>query len=66
VRRILPPVIMTQLENLLMQYIGLIAAEIQGYQPQFVTAGNRYHPDMGAGSAADRWYDVAVDSLNYL
>ena len=67
VRRILPPVIMTQLENLLMQYIGLIAAESQAYQPQFVTAGNGYGPFMGGGeSLGDGWFNVAADSLNYL
>lgn len=65
-RTLLPPVALGQLENILMQYLNLIAAEIQAYQPQFVQGGGGYHPYMGGGSNDDRWMDVMKDSLNYL
>lgn len=63
VRQLLPPVALNQLENTLMQYLQIIAAEIQAYQPQFVD-GN--HPYMGGQSTDDRWMNVMTDSLNYL
>lgn len=63
VRQLLPPVVLGQLENTLMQYLQLIAAEIQAYQPQFL--GDN-HPYMGGESTDDRWMNVMTDSLNYL
>jgi hypothetical protein len=63
VRQLLPPVALNQLENMLLQYLQIIAAEIQAYQPQFVD-GN--HPYMGEQSTDDRWMNVMTDSLNYL
>jgi uncharacterized membrane protein YkvA (DUF1232 family) len=67
VRTLLPPLALGQLENILMQYLNLIAAEVQAYQPQFMPGGGGYHPYMGGGeSTDDRWMDVMTDSLNYL
>lgn len=63
VRQLLPPMALNQLENTLMQYLQIIAAEIQAYQPQFA-AGD--HPYMGDQSTDDRWMNVMTDSLNYL
>ena len=65
-RTLLPPEALGQLENILMQYLNLIAAEIQAYQPQFIPGGGGYHPYMGGESTDDRWMDVMTDSLNYL
>ena len=66
VRQLLPPMALSQLENTLMQYLQVIAAEIQAYQPQFMQGAGGYHPYMGEQSNDDRWMDVMTDSLNYL
>ncbi len=66
VRQLLPPPALNQLENMLMQFLQIIAAEIQNYQPQFMGGTDGYHPYMGDKSTDDRWMDVMTDSLNYL
>jgi hypothetical protein len=66
VRQLLPPTALSQLENMLMQFLQIIAAEIQNYQPQFTGGTRGYHPYMGGQSEDDRWMDVMTDSLNYL
>jgi len=66
VRQLLPPAALSQLENMLMQFLQIIAAEIQNYQPQFAGGAGGNHPYMGGQSEDDRWMDVMTDSLNYL
>lgn len=58
---LLPPEIHAALEQYVLQMLNIIAHEVQGYQPQY---GADY--PSGGKSYADRWYDVASDSLNYL
>lgn len=58
---LLPPDVLASLEQIVLQMLNIIAFEVQGYQPQY---GADY--PSGGKSYADRWYDVAADSLNYL
>lgn len=58
---LLPPEVRTVLEQYVLQMLNIIEHEVQGYQPQY---GGNY--PSGGNSYADRWYDVASDSLNYL
>lgn len=61
VSTLLPPEIRAALEQYVLQMLNIIANEVQGYQPEY---GDSY--PSGGKSYADRWYDVASDSLNYL
>ena len=67
VRGVLPPMALAQLEALVMHYMGIIASEINNYQPQFVGAGAGYHAYMQAEpSSEDRWMDVFSDSIGLM
>ena len=58
---LLPHDVRASLEQYVLHMLNIIAFEVQGYQPQY---GADY--PSGGKSYADRWYDVAADSLNYL
>jgi uncharacterized membrane protein YkvA (DUF1232 family) len=47
----LPPMVRLELENYLQQSLGLIAAEVNAYMPQFTHGGGNYHPQMGQAQA---------------
>lgn len=47
----LPPMVRYELENYLNQLLGILAAEVRAYTPQFAHDGQGYHPNMGQGRA---------------
>lgn len=47
----LPPMVRYELENYLNQLLGILAAEVRAYTPQFAHDGHSYHPNMGQGRA---------------
>jgi hypothetical protein len=61
VSMLLPPEVRAALEQYVLQMLNIIAREVQGYRPQY---GANYLS--GGSNHADRWYDVASESLNYL
>jgi len=62
----LPPMIRQELENYLIQLLGLIAAEVNAYSPQFTHDRAGYHPNMGQAGATgglDREMSAVWNSL---
>jgi len=47
----LPPMVRYELENYLNQLLGILAAEVRAYTPQFAHDGHSYHPNIGQGRA---------------